>query len=81
MEAGSSGSRESPTPDRRCAVKEAPMNICPGYTGPCSRVRQGMECPECEYPYSEAAFPLDPNVPHVSWPPRLPEPVTPEVRP
>ena len=30
----------------------------------CKRVDMRMECPECGYPYSEAAFPLDEQVPH-----------------
>lgn len=37
---------------------------CPRYEGECPRVRIGMECPECEYPMSEAMVPLDPDVPH-----------------
>lgn len=35
------------------------VNICP-------RVRMRMECPKCGYPISEAAVPLDPDVPHMS---------------
>lgn len=30
----------------------------------CPRVAYRMECPECGYPYSEAAVPLDPRMPH-----------------
>lgn len=30
----------------------------------CPRVAYRMECPECEYPYSESAFPLDERLPH-----------------
>jgi len=32
-------------------------NVCP-------RVEMRMECPECGYPYSEAALELDTSVPH-----------------
>lgn len=32
---------------------------------PCPRVQMFMECPECGYPYSEAALPLDEAVPHL----------------
>jgi hypothetical protein len=32
----------------------------------CQRLEMRMECPECDYPLSEAALPLDPAVPHGS---------------
>lgn len=31
----------------------------------CPRVVYRMECPECGYPYSEAAVPLDERMPHL----------------
>lgn len=30
----------------------------------CPRVEMRMECPECEYPLSEARYPLDERLPH-----------------
>ena len=32
----------------------------------CPRVNQRMECPECHYPFSEAAHALDLKIPHMN---------------
>jgi hypothetical protein len=50
-------------------MSQEEIAFCAHVDKQCPRVWQRMECPECDYPYSEAFYPLNRAIPHIEYPP------------